>query len=96
MLSRNTTVGASEVEVVSCAQQTFEPGAKSTDELTSTSYFVAPGTGVPRELRVEHLVGGHRDRSPAGVVVDGQDHVNEETGDGVPLLPSESTGTTFQ
>jgi hypothetical protein len=29
-------------------------------------------------------------------VVDGQDHVNEETGDGVPLLPSESTGTTFQ
>jgi hypothetical protein len=30
------------------------------------------------------------------VVVDGQDHVNAETGDGVPLLPSESTGTTFQ
>ncbi len=44
MLSRKTTVGASEVEVVSCEQQTFEPGVKSTEELTSTSYFVAPGT----------------------------------------------------
>ena len=95
MLSRNTTFGASEVDVVSCAQQTFEPGAKSTDELTSTSYFVAPGT-ASQENCGSNISSADMRSLTCRVVVDGQDHVNEETGDGVPLLPSESTGTTFQ
>ena len=77
-------------------QQTFEPGAKSTEELTSTSYFVAPGTGGPRELRVEHLGARRRGRSRSGVVIDGHEQLNDETGDARPRLPSESTGTTFQ
>jgi hypothetical protein len=29
-------------------------------------------------------------------VVDGHDQEKDETGDGTPLFPSESTGTTFQ
>ena len=95
MLSRNTTFGASDVDVVSCAQQTFEPGAKSTDELTSTSYFVAPGTGS-QENCGSNISSADIRSVTCRVVVDGQDHVKEETGDGVPLLPSESTGTTFQ
>jgi hypothetical protein len=94
-LSRNTTVGANEVETVSCVQQTFEPGAKSTDELTSTSYFVAPGTGS-QENCGSNISSADIRSVTCGVVVEGQDHVNEETGDGAPRLPSESTGTTFQ
>ena len=95
MLSRKTTVGASDVEVVSCEQQTFEPGAKSTDEFTSTSYFVAPGTGS-QENCGSNISGATIRSVTRVVVVDGHDHVKEETGEGVPRLPSESTGTTFQ
>jgi hypothetical protein len=83
------------VDVVSCEQQTFEPGAKSTDELTSTSYFVAPGTGS-HENCGSNISGASIRSVTRAVVAEGQDHVNEVTGDGVPLLPSESTGTTFQ
>jgi hypothetical protein len=81
--------------VVSCEQQTFDPGAKSTEELTSTSYFVAPGTGF-QENCGSYISGASIRSVTCVVVVDGQAHVKEETGDGVPLLPSESTGTTFQ
>jgi hypothetical protein len=36
-LSSSTCVGESEVAIVVPLQQTFEPGAKSDEELTSTS-----------------------------------------------------------
>src|SRR4051812_43387556 len=38
-------IGESDDAIVVPLQQTFEPGAKSTDGLTSTSYFAAPGIG---------------------------------------------------
>jgi hypothetical protein len=94
-LSRNTTVGASEVEIVSCEQQTFDPGAKSIEELTSTSYFVAPGTAVHENCGSKNSVAGTRSVS-TGVVAEGHDQLKAETDEGVPRLPSESTGTTFQ
>ena len=95
MLSRKTTVGESEVDVVSWVQQTFEPGAKSTEELTSTSYFVAPATGVHENCGSNISVADMRSVT-AGVVVDGHDQLKEEIGDCVPRLPSESTGVTAQ
>ena len=95
MLSLNTTVGDSDVDVVVWVQQTFEPGVKSTEELTSTSYFVAPGTAVQENCGSNISVADMRSVT-AGVVVEGHDHEKEETGDGIPRLPSESTGVTFQ
>jgi hypothetical protein len=71
-LSRKTTVGASDVEIVSCEQQTFEPGAKSTEELTSTSYFVAPGTGF-HENCGSNISGAVIRSVTYAVVVEGQD-----------------------
>jgi hypothetical protein len=44
-LSFSTAVGEIEVAIVAPSQQTFEPGAKSEEELISTSYRAAPGTG---------------------------------------------------
>jgi hypothetical protein len=44
------SVGDSELAIVVPEQQTFEPSAKSEDELISTSYRAAPATGFQENL----------------------------------------------
>ena len=64
--------GQSLAMMVSWVQQTLEPGAKSTEEFTSTSYFVAPGTGV-QENCGSNISSAVIRSVTAGVVVEGQD-----------------------
>jgi hypothetical protein len=91
----NTCVGVYEVAIVGSLQQTFEPGAKSDDELISTWYLAAPATGVQENCGSKTSLAGLRSLT-CGVVVDGQSHENEATGDATPRLPSASTGMMFQ
>ena len=95
MLSRYTTVGARDVEIVVCEQQTFEPGVKSCEELTSTSYFVAPGIGAHENCGSKYSVAATRSVT-TGVVVEGQDQVKLETVEAPPRFPWESSGVTPQ
>jgi hypothetical protein len=88
-------VGESEVLIVVPVQQTFEPGAKSTDELISTSYRAAPGTGFQLK-RGSNSSGAVARSLTCGVVVDGHSHVNEATAEGTPRLPWASSGVTPQ
>jgi hypothetical protein len=57
--------------------------------------LVAPATAVHENCGSNISVAVIRSFT-AGVVVDGHDQLNEETGDCDPLLPSESSGVTAQ
>ena len=95
-MSFRRAVGDSDVAIVVVEQHTFEPGAKSDDELMSTSYFAAPATGFHENFGSKTSGSVELRSVTVGVVVDGHDQENDATGDGAPRLPSASTGVTPQ
>ena len=94
-MSFSTSVGEIEVAIVAPSQQTFEPGVKSDEELTSTSYRAAPGIGF-HEKRGSYASGAGFRSSSCVAVAEGQSQLKEATGVETPRLPSASTGVTLQ
>jgi hypothetical protein len=95
VLSGSGFVGECDVPITAESQQTFEPGAKSLEWLTSTSYFAAPATGC-HENCGSNVSGSLRRSVSFGAVFDGHSHVNDAVRDCAPRLPFASSGVTAQ
>ena len=95
MLSRKTFVGENVVPTIGWLQQTRAPGDQSSEELISTSYFAAPGTGS-HESCGSNVSGSARRSRRLTRVEDGQIHRNDVQADSLPRLRSASKGVTLQ